>query len=75
MYDIVISSTIDQCECIENIFENNFHKIYKFNKKLRSSDELKISTTVSTKKSLKDMNELFKTVCPINSIEIREHYV
>ena len=74
LYDIVISSTIEQCDCIENIFENNFHKIYKFNKKLQSNDELKISTTISTKKSLKELNDLFKSICPINSIEIREHY-
>ena len=74
LYDIIISSTIDQCDCIEDIFENNFHKIYKFNKKLQNGDELKVSTTISTKKSLKELNELFKDVCPINSIEIREHY-
>ena len=74
LYDIVISSSIDQCECIEEIFENNFHKIYKFNKKLHNSDDLKISTTISTKKSLKELNELFKSICPIHSIEIREHY-
>jgi len=74
LYDIIISSTIEQCDCIENIFENNFHKIYKFNKKLVNNEELKISTTISTKKGLKELNDLFKSICPINSIEIREHY-
>ncbi len=73
-YDIIITSSIDQCECIETIFENNFHKIFKFNKKLHNSDELKVSTIISTKKSLKELNDLFKQVCPIKSIEIREHY-
>lgn len=74
LFEVKVNSNVDQHECIQNIFETNFHKIYKFNKKLNNKDELRISAIVSTKKSLKDINEIFKTVCPINSIEISEYY-
>lgn len=74
LYEVKINSNVDQHECIQNIFETNFHKIYKFNKKLNNKDELRISAIVSTKKNLKDINEVFKSVCPINSIEISEYY-
>ena len=74
LFDISITSTIEQCDCIQSVFENNFHKIYKYNKKLFNNNELKICATIVTKKQLKELNELFREICPINSIEIREHY-
>lgn len=74
LYEISISASLDECDKIEQVFENNFHKIYKFNKKSINNRELKIMGVVSTKKNLKEINEYFKEINNIESIEIREHY-
>lgn len=74
LYEITLSASLDVCDKIQEVFESNFHKIFKLNKKLINHNELKYSAVVSTKKSLKDINELFKIIDNINSIEIREHY-
>ena len=74
LYEITLSASIDECDNIQTIIQKDFHKIFKFNKKLVNNDQLKISTIISTKKSLKEINELFKAIANINSIEIREHY-
>ncbi len=74
VFEIVLSASIDECENIENIFENNFHKVFKLNKKLINHEELRFGAVVSTKKSMSDLNEMFKEIKCINSIEIREHY-
>lgn len=74
LYEITLSASLEVCDKIQEVFESNFHKIFKLNKKLINHNELKYSAVVSTKKSLKDINELFKTIDNINSIEIREHY-
>ncbi len=74
LYEITLSASLEVCDKIQEVFESNFHKIFKLNKKLVNHNELKYSAVVSTKKSLKDINELFKIIDNINSIEIREHY-
>lgn len=74
LYEITLSASLDVCDKIQEVFESNFHKIFKLNKKLINHNELKYSAVVSTKKTLKDINELFKIIDNINSIEIREHY-
>ena len=74
LYEITLSASLEACDKIQEVFESNFHKIFKLNKKLINHNELKYSAVVSTKKSLKDINELFKIIDNINSIEIREHY-
>lgn len=74
LYEISISANLDECEGIQNIFENNFHKIFKFNKKLINHHELRLSAVVSTKKSLKEINDYFKNINSVESIEIREYY-
>ncbi|MBQ8476609.1 MAG: MgtC/SapB family protein [Candidatus Gastranaerophilales bacterium] len=74
VYEITLSASMNECGDIENIFENNFHKIFKYNKKLINHEELRFGVLVSTKKSLNDLNEMFKAIKCINSIEIREHY-
>lgn len=74
LYEITLSASLEVCDKIQEVFESNFHKIFKLNKKLINHNELKYSAVVSTKKSLKDINELFKIIDNINSIEIREHY-
>ena len=51
-YEISIISSIDVCDNIEMIFENNFRKIFKFNKKLVNHKELRLTAVVSTKKTL-----------------------
>ncbi len=74
IYEITISASIDECEKIQEIFENNFHKIYKFNKKLINHEELKFSAIISTKKPLRDINDIFRAITGINAIEIREYH-
>lgn len=73
LYEINIKASLDECEEIQNIFANNFHKVFKFNKKLLNHNELKFSAVVSTKKTLKKINELFEAVNNIDLIEIKEH--
>ncbi len=74
IYEISIIASIEECECIQNIIENNFHKVFKLNKKLINHKELRLSTVVSTKKGLSEINEYFKNISSIESIEIREYY-
>lgn len=73
-YEISLCASIDDCDKIENIFESNFHKIFKFNKKLLNHSSLKLTGSISTKKSLKEINEIFKQVNSIETIEVREAY-
>lgn len=73
-YDITLCASLDDCDKIENIFETNFHKIIKFNKKLLNNTSLKLTGSISTKKTLKDINEIFKNVNSIETIEVRESY-
>ena len=62
------------CDIIQTIFETNFHKVFKFNKKLVNHVELRFAAVVSTKKTLIELNDIFKKVMGIESIEIREYY-
>ena len=73
-FQISITATMDACDNIELIFENSFKKIFKLHKKLINNTELKYSAVVSTKKSLKEINDYFKNISCIESIEIREYY-
>ncbi|MBQ8476783.1 MgtC/SapB family protein [bacterium] len=74
IYEISLSASMSECDDIETIFEENFSKIFKFNKKLINHEDLRFVAVVSTKKNLKDLNEMFKKIKCINSIEIREYY-
>ena len=74
LYEISISASLKDCDIIQSIFENNFHKVFKFNKKLVNHVELRFAAVVSTKKSLIELNDIFKKVIGIESIEIREYY-
>ena len=73
-FQISITATMDACDNIELIFEKSFKKIFKLHKKLINNTELKYSAVVSTKKSLKEINDYFKNISCIESIEIREYY-
>lgn len=73
LYEISISAPIDSCETIQNIV-NNFHKVFKINKKLINHDQLKYSAIVSTKNTLNEINDIFKKIDSIESIEIKEYY-
>lgn len=73
LYEISVSASINECENIQEIFANNFHKIFKFNKKLLNNEELRLSAVISTKKSLEGINNIFKDINNINSIEIKEY--
>lgn len=74
MYEITISASMDECDTIQAIFDNQFNKIFKYNKKLLNHNDLRFSAVVSTKKTLKDLNEIFKQIKNVASIEIREYY-
>lgn len=74
VYELTLSSSLSACDIIEQIFENHFHKVFKFSKKLINNSEFRFSAVVSTKKNLKDINELFSAIENIESIEIREYY-
>ncbi len=74
IYEIAISTSADNCDKIQESFTNNFHKIFKLNKKLINHNQLKFSAVVSTKKSLKEINNIFKQLEAIESIEIKEYY-
>lgn len=74
LFEITICASLDECDKIQQIFETNFHKIFKFNKKLLNSNDLSFKGVVSTKKSIKDINEIFKQISNVESIEIREYY-
>lgn len=73
-FEISIASKMDESDEIQGIIESNFHKVYKFNKKLINHSDLRFNALVSTKKSLKEINEYFKNINCIESIEIREYY-
>ncbi|MBR5304157.1 MAG: MgtC/SapB family protein [Candidatus Gastranaerophilales bacterium] len=73
-FEISIVASIEACDGIELVFENSFKKIYKLNKKLINHSELRYSAVVTTKKTLKEINDYFKNLNCIESIEIREHY-
>ena len=73
-FEITLSASINECDNIENIFENNFKKIVKLNKKLINHEELRFGAVVSTKKTMSELNDMFKEIKCINSIEIREQY-
>ncbi len=74
LYEISISASLKDCDNIQSIFENNFHKVFKFNKKLVNHDELRFSAVISTKKPLTEINDIFRKIIGIESIEIREYY-
>jgi len=74
VFEISLCANMGECSDIENIFENSFHKIFKYNKKLINHEELHFGAVVSTKKTLSELNEMFKEIKCINSIEIREYY-
>ncbi len=74
LFEVTVCASLDECEKIQEIFETNFHKIFKFNKKLLNSNELRFNGVISTKKSIKDINDIFRQVNNIESIEIREYY-
>ncbi len=74
VYEVTLSASMQGCADIENIFENNFHKLIKYNKKIINHEELYFGAVVSAKQSLSELNEIFKNLGCINSIEIREHY-
>ncbi len=74
VYEITLSAELNACSDIENIFENSFHKIIKYNKKIINHEELRFNAVVSAKQSLIELNDIFKNIGCINSIEIREHY-
>lgn len=71
-FEVVLSASMRDCDSIQDIFENNFRKVYKFTKKLINHEDLKFSAVIVTKKSLSELNEIFKKVESIDSIEIRE---
>lgn len=73
-FEISIIASIEACDSIELVFENSFKKIYRLNKKLINHSELRYSAVVTTKKTLKEINDYFKNLNCIESIEIREHY-
>lgn len=73
-YEISIVASIEACDGIEMVLENSFKKIFKLNKKLINHSELRYNAVVTTKKTLKEINDYFKNLNCIESIEIREHY-
>ena len=73
-FEISIIASIEACDSIELVFENSFKKIYRLNKKLINHSELRYSAVVTTKKTLKEINDYFKNLNCVESIEIREHY-
>lgn len=74
LYEISLYFPVVDCEKVQTIFECNFHKIYKFNKKLLNSNDLRINAVISSKKSINEINDIFKQVDTIQSIEVSEHY-
>lgn len=73
-FEISITASLEACDNIELVFENSFKKVFKFNKKLINHKELRYSAVISTKKTLKEINDYFKNLNCIESIEIREYY-
>ena len=73
-FEISIVASVEACDNIELIFEKSFKKTLKLNKKLINHSELRYNAVVSTKKSLKEINDYFRNMNCIESIEIREHY-
>lgn len=73
-YNVQLHLSINDCEAVQDIFTQNFHKIYKFQKKLLTNDELKVNAVITTKKPLKEINDTFKNIHSIKSIEVSENY-
>ena len=46
----------------------------KINKKIVNHENLHFSAVISSKKSIKEISEIFKNVANITSIEIREYH-
>lgn len=74
VYEVALSTAVVECDNIQNIFQSSFHKILKLNKKIVNHEDLRFSAVVSSKKSIKEISDIFKNIDSINSIEIREYH-
>jgi len=57
---------------LNNLIQENFKFVEKFKKKLKADGQLLIKFTVSSKKPLSRINEIFKNIPNIDSLEISE---
>lgn len=73
-YEITLSAKASECDAVQNIFQSKFHKVFKINKKIVNHEDLSFSGVVSSKKSIKEISEIFKNLDNISSIEIREYH-
>jgi len=74
LYEISLYIPIAEYDKVQTVFESNFHKIFKFNKKLLNSNDLRLNAIFSSKKKINEINDIFKQINSIQSIEISEHY-
>ena len=69
---INISCDIDNADCVNKIIDTNFKNITRFEKKIGSDNEFVIKLTVTTRKNLVTINNIFKETPFINKIEVQE---
>ena len=69
---INISCDIEDADCVNKIIDSNFKNITKFEKKIGSDNEFVIKLTVTTRKNLVTINNIFKETPYINKIEVQE---
>lgn len=69
---INISCDIENIDCVNKIIDMNFNNITKFEKKIGSDNEFVIKLTVTTRKNLVTINNIFKETPYINKIEVQE---
>ncbi len=74
LYEITLGAQVSECDNIQCVFQTNFNKIMKINKKIVNHENLHFSAVISSKKSIKEISEIFKNIDNINSIEIREYH-
>ena len=72
LFDISFTCLIGDFDFLNNLIQENFKFVEKFKKKLKADGQLLIKFTVSSKKPLSRINEIFKNIPNIDSLEISE---
>ncbi|MDO5437169.1 MAG: MgtC/SapB family protein [bacterium] len=71
---INISCNIQDIECVNRIIDTNFKNISKIEKRIGNDNEFVIKLTVTTRKNLVTINNIFKETPYINKIDVQEIY-
>ncbi len=71
-FDIAFLCPIQDYDKVSNVVEENFSSINKIKRKINKDDTFSIKLNVTTRKSLSNINEVFKNTDCIELLEIQE---